>query len=530
MVAFADLLQLPTLEEIKARVIAFAEDAQLKVKNFIPGEPSERWLEIIPRSIDAFLSNITTTAVRMFFLELATDPGDAGDLSTDQTPRPGFLSALGAGWYGVTRGQATYAPGVVTLTNTGTLPATISAYDLTFQRSSAGADGGYPTYRNETDATVYTGPGATLTLAPSASATIPIIAEQAGSVANASPGEISVVVTNSFGTFSVTNANPVIGADREERALYISRCRLQSGAASPNGAADAYRYASTTGADGKPLQLWDGTGATTVNRVFVSPDSSTGEVLIYLANSTGPASTVEVSSANGNINGITIADTNGVVWNPNPIGVVPDGIVLGPTVTDTKTQAPGPAKAIATNVGFLAGTVRIKAIPGVASLTLIRDIHVAIEAAESLYFETIPIGGLDQVAGAGVVYRNDLEAVLKDSYPGLYAANLTKPSSVTQVISLGHVAVYVGPPVVSAAADNGSGEVRLTVDKDLTGLAQVQIWEAVTGGSGTPLSIVGTWNFTYISATQIDLDGSVFPPGGTFTSCSLSAIIVTVAS
>jgi hypothetical protein len=89
------------------------------------------------------------------------------------------------------------------------------------------------------------------------------------------------------------------------------------------------------------------------------------------------------------------------------------------------------------------------------------------------------------------------------------------------------VAVYVGPPVVSAAANNGSGEVRLTVDKDLTGLAQVQIWEAVTGGG---LSIVGTWNFTYINATHIDLDGSVFPGGGTFTSCSLSAIIVTVAS
>jgi hypothetical protein len=85
------------------------------------------------------------------------------------------------------------------------------------------------------------------------------------------------------------------------------------------------------------------------------------------------------------------------------------------------------------------------------------------------------------------------------------------------------VAVYVGPPEVTAAADNGSGLVRLTVDKDLTGLAQVQIWEAVTTGG---LSILGTWSFNYISATTIDLVGSVFVGG--FTSCSLSAIIVTV--
>ena len=523
MVAFADLLTIPTAASIKARVIALATAAGLPVTNWIPGEPSERWIEIVPRAIDAFLSNSIAQAVRMFFLELATDPGDAGDLSADQTPRPGFLSALGAGWYGVTRGPAGYARGYATLTNSGSVPATFAAYDLTFQRSSEGADGGYPTYRNETDGTVYVGPGDTLTLTPGAWALIPVICEQLGTYGNASPGEVSVVVTNSFGTFTITNASPVLGQDREARTDYITRCRQQSAAASPNGPADTYRYASTTGADGLPLQLWDGSGTTTVNRAYVSADSSTGEVLIYLANPSGPASVVEVSSANGNINGITIADTNGDVWNANPIGVVPDGIVLGPTVVDTKTQAPGPAQAIATNYGFIAGTVRIKAIPGVASLTMIADIHEAIEAAESLFFETIPIGGMDQVAGAGVVYRNDVEVVLKDSYPGLYAATLTKPASVTTTIAIGHVAVYVGPPAVTAAANNGAGLVRLTVDQNLTGLAQVQIWEAVTTGG---LSLVGTWDFTWIDSTHIDLVGSVWT--GAFVSCSLSPIIVTV--
>ena len=195
---------------------------------------------------------------------------------------------------------------------------------------------------------------------------------------------------------------------------------------------------------------------------------------------------------------------------------------VGKCASELITMGTFAAKAISSNYGFLAGTVRIKAVPGVASLTVIAEIHQAFEAAVSLYFETVPIGGFDQTAGAGVVYRNDVEKILANCYPALYAANLTKPSSVTQVIAVGHVAVYVGQPTVTAAANNGVGLIRLTVDKDLTGLAQVQIWEAVSPG----MSLLGTWSFTYIDATHIDLVGSVF--AGSFTSCSLSAIIVTV--
>jgi len=117
-----------------------------------------------------------------------------------------------------------------------------------------------------------------------------------------------------------------------------------------------------------------------------------------------------------------------------------------------------------------------------------------------------------------------VESVLKDCYPALYAANLTKPASVTTVIAVGHVAVYVGPPEVSAAVDSPltPGRIRLTVNQDLTGLAQVQIWKADSPG----MSLLGTWDFVWINSTHIDLVGSVF--AGTFNSCSLSAIIVTV--
>ena len=88
MVAFADLIKLPTLAQIKALVITGATNLGLPVTSWVPGDPSERWMEIIPRGIDGFLSNITTQAVRFFFFELTTDPGDPGDLSR-RTRRPG---------------------------------------------------------------------------------------------------------------------------------------------------------------------------------------------------------------------------------------------------------------------------------------------------------------------------------------------------------------------------------------------------------------------------------------------------------
>lgn len=524
MVDFADLVQLPTRQEIKAGIISIAQAANLTVTSWVDGDPSERWIEIAARAIDQFLSNITTQAVRAFFFDYNTDPGDAGDLSTDQTARPGWLSAFGSGWWGVQRGGADYATGFVTITNAGTSPATFKPYDLTFQRSTMGADGGKPTYRNQTDAAVYTGLGGKVTINAGASLTVPVIAEQAGSYANASPGEISVCVTQSFGTLTVTNASPVLGSDREDRSVYIARCRQQSAAASPGGPQDAYRYASTTGADGNPLQLYDGSGPTTVTRVFVSPDSSTGQVEIYLANPSGPATAAEVHSANGNINGIAIVHTDGVVYNANPIGVVPDTVVIGPTGTDSVTDAPGPAAAIATNIGPLAGTARIALPRGAASLDLVVAVQEAIAAAESLYFSTAPIGGLDQVAGAGVLYTNDLQKVASDAYAGLYAVNITKPASFTTVISIGHVPVLLGV-TITAVIDSPTtpGTVRITVDQSLLGITQAQIYST----TGT-LNLDGIWTLNYIDTTHAELAGSVYASG--WISSKISLIVLTVVS
>lgn len=518
MVAFSDLYAQPTLSQIKSEVLSIATAAGLKVTSWILGRPSERWIEIVARVTDAFASTVTTQAVRGFFLDLATDPGDAGDLSADQTPRPGWLSALGASWYGVERRGQTFATTPVLLSNTGSTPATFRPFDLTFERATPNADGGTPTYRNEADPSIYTGIGGTLTLAPGASATIPVIAEQAGSYGNAVAGAISTVVTQSFGSLSCTNASAAVGADREDADTYRARCRVAAAKLSPGGPGAAYRFAANTARDGSPLQRFDGSGIVGINRVFVSPESATGLVTVYFADPDGPADVVDVSSANANITGIAL----GVITDP--LGVLPDAVTILPTLTDPNTGGPGGAAAIATNI-TIAGTAKIKARAGVTGSALIALAQQAIaERLDTVTFPALPIGGLDQVAGAGVIYTSDLADEVRDSTDGIYGVTLTSPATPTTAILLGHVALRVAPPaVLSATASAGLVKLTTTAPHLLTTGMQVQVY----GVQGT-VEANGTWTITVVDGTSFTLDGSAFVnpyiSGG-----AISRIILTVA-
>lgn len=435
MVAFEDLYALPTLSDAKASVIDIAQGAGLIVTSWILGSPSERWIEIAARTIDRFTSTITTQAIRGFFLDLATDPGDQGDLSPDQTPRPGWLSGLGEGWFGVTRGGQTFANGFFTVTNSGSTNATFAPFDLTFERTTAGSDGGHPTYRNSEDPSIYAGLGGTLTLTPGASAVIPIVAEQLGSYATSAGGDVATVVTQSFGALTGANVLPLIGTDRESRDLYIARCRIAASALSNGGPGSKYRFAANTAFDGTPLQRYDGTGAVSITRVYVSPASATGRVTVYYADPDGPAEATDVSSANANLTGISL----GVITSP--IGVVPDTVTIGPTVTDANTGGPGGAAAIATTISIV-GSVRIRPRPGgLTGTALITAVRLAIVSSLDAAFSLFEIGGVDQVLGAGVIYTTDLAGIVRDSYSGLYDVIITTPAGASTAIAVGHVPV-----------------------------------------------------------------------------------------
>lgn len=422
MPTFEELYTKATAVEIKASILAIADAAGLTVRTWILGDPSERWIEIVARSINAFTSTIQAQYIRGWFLDLATDPGDPGDLSPDQTPRPGWLSALGENWYGTIRRGMTLATGTLNVTNTGGSSATIYPLDLTFESSVAQSDGGHATYRNSADPSVYVNIDGSVTVSAGATIAIPIVAEQLGTYASAQPGDISTVVTSGGFTLTCTNPSPVIGTEREDAESYRDRCRTAADQQSPGGPGNAYRRAATTAIDGSPLQRHDGTGAVGITRTYVSISSTLGTVQCYFADPDGPADATDVDSANANITGVALGDIT------DPIGVVPDCVTYGGG-TAFSTVIP------------VSGSCRIRAKAGVTAAI----VKAAIVAGLTAAFSDFEIGGFDQVAGAGVIYTVDLEGIVKASYPGIYDVALVAPAGASTAILLGYV------PVLSTA-------------------------------------------------------------------------------
>jgi hypothetical protein len=349
----AQLAQLPGPEDSKAALIAIAQAAGgLDPTSFKPGDPSERFLEYTARALASW-GRVPTQAVVSFFFPLATDPGDVNDFGVadlaDQAddmagverrpPRPGFLSSLGAGFFFTIRGERDRATSFVTITNTGaSATSPFAPGDLTFEASLVTRDdSGTPTYVTTADTSIYTGIGGTLALAAGASVTLPVQCVQLGTYGSVSANDIDTCVTQSFGTIVVNSSTTAVGSDREPRADYIARCLTAGDSLAPGGPGNAYRRAMSTGRDGKRLQRYDGSGGVTIlsSASYVSPESGDNEVIVYYCGPSGAVDAVDVSSANANICGTAL----GVITDP--MGVLPDTVVIGPATSDPGTGGAG---------------------------------------------------------------------------------------------------------------------------------------------------------------------------------------------
>lgn len=420
---------------LKRQLIEICQAYGLPVTSWQPGEPTERWLDLTPRMIYAVLNGPTMQAVRGMFLYLTTDPGDPGDISDDQTPRPGFLSAFGEGWYGTTRRGETYATTTVTTQNTGTTPATFKPFDLTFTTvaspngpmgggEAAKSDGGRPTFRNTPDGAVYTGIGGTLTLAPGASKVIPVACEQIGTYGSVSANSL-VCVTQSFGTLITMASSLAIGEGREDADLYRARCKTAPAKFSTGGPVEKYRRAATTNADGTPLQRHDGSGPVGITKSYFSMSSVSSVVTGYFADDDGAADAVDVASANANITGVAL----GVITDPQ--GAVAECVTYSGSA------------AIETTI-TVAGTASIKRVAGMSDADLKAAAEAASDAAIIDYFKRTDIGGNNQTGGAGVVATVDIIVAAGSSYPGLHAVALSSPAVASTAIAVGHVAKLAG--------------------------------------------------------------------------------------
>ncbi len=407
-----------TLAEIKASFIGIAEAAGLPVTSWRTGDVSERIVEIVPRVLDQFLSEIIVRAAQALFLDQVTDPGDTGNADTEV--KPGWLSVLGEGWYGVTRGGQTFATTTISVTNNTLAPIYPKPGELVFESTVLADDGGTLTFTSTEDDSIYVNADGSVTIAASATVDIPIRADIIGSYSNAGSGDITVVQSEGFGSLSATNATAALGQEREAADDYRARCRRASSRVATGGPSVLYEYAATTGADGEPLQRHDGSGQVGTTRIFVDDGITlAGAVTTYLADDDGPVDAIDEASAHANITGVPLGDIT------DPIGVVP-GVV---------TYATEPAVGVVVTV---VGTAKIKTADAGGRTTT--EIKQLVLDALTDYFRTFPIGGLDQVSGAGVLYTSDMEGVARDALAGLYAVNITTPATSTSALALGRVA------------------------------------------------------------------------------------------
>ncbi len=107
-----------------------------------------------------------------------------------------------------------------------------------------------------------------------------VVADDPGSDGSASATDIDALVTTLL-SVTCSNADTAVGLDEETDESLRSRCRDKLGSLSPEGPAAAYSYVARN----PDLALTSG-----VTRVRVYPDSTTGQVLVYLAGPSGGVS------------------------------------------------------------------------------------------------------------------------------------------------------------------------------------------------------------------------------------------------
>lgn len=416
MSIYDDLIANETITSVRNRVIGYAAAAELAITSWIPGDVAEQMLQTFALALYAGSLTISSLTRGYTSLDTSVDPGDLDPYDAtniNKDPVPGLLSSFGLNTFFTKRIDATFATGFYTLTNNGTSAQTFGPESLTLTWTANSPPTPAPTYRNVADVSIYTNPGGTVTLAAGDSLTFPVAAEQIGTRSNAPPSSLSLTTT--LPGCSGTNAEPVLGTDRESADYFRARCREAPARVSLAGPGDAYRYFAKTNLDGTPL-LNGSASPVNITRTYVSQDSTTGIVNVFFASPAGAATSEDVTAANTNIETQCFAVPGCITYT----GLAAVEVSLHPV-----------------------GSGRIRARSGMTTTALQNAVKQAIVAALVAAFAGFPIGGFDQTDGAGVIYTTDLRAIVATAYPGLYDALITTPAGATTPIALGQVATLI---------------------------------------------------------------------------------------
>jgi hypothetical protein len=312
--------------------------------------------------------------------------------------RSGFLDLSEGDWltlvafyvYFVARDVATFAPGEVTLVNTGGGVFSFDPDDVIVSNPGTGK-----TYRN-TEA---------FELAALETLTIAIRATEAGSASTSAPGEISVLETTLNGV-TCSNADAVVGQDAEGDPALRLRCREKLGSLSPFGPWDAYGYAvrNAKRADGTSV------GAT---RVRINKDGF-GFVYVWAA------------SASGAIAG-TVGDLD------TDLGCVDDAV--------QRQAAPINDTAIVDTAAEVAIPVTYEIWMYNTSGRTPAEVQSAVLARLVSFMQSQPIGGNVVPPAGGRIYTDAIQTVIEATLPEIFRVVVTLPAGAYTALAISEVPV-----------------------------------------------------------------------------------------
>jgi len=302
-----------------------------------------------------------------------------GWLVVAQAIGAGFLPKASGPWlfllahyvYGVEAIPASFATGLLTLTNRAGGVYSYAPGEATFQNSATGK-----TYTNDEAISLAGGSTGSPT-----TQTIAIVATEVGASSSAPPGAIDTLVTVMLGV-TCSNSAAVVGQDAQSDDDLRALCLAKLGSLSVRGPRSAYDYAirTATRLDGSPVNI---------NRWAVSSASSTGTVTVYLAAPSG---------------------------TPDPTDV--DAVVAS-IEAKARPEAVTVSTSGATAVAYTASlTVWCLASPGFDSAA----VQLAVEEALLAYFTSYRIGGLATGTERGV-FASAIDGVVRSADPSVFAVD-----------------------------------------------------------------------------------------------------------
>jgi len=292
--------------------------------------------------------------------------------------RAGFLDLASGGWltllayyvFNVVRIPATFATGNVLLTNSG--GGIYTAVQIGQLRVIGSA-----TKKTYTNTAVFTlNPGDT-------NISVAVQAEELGAASTAAPGTIDALETILPGV-TVTNSTAVVGSDAELDPALQQRCKDKLATLSGLGPRGAYSYAvrSAVRTDGSIVDI---------NRLSISPSSSTGVVTVYVASPAGAPSTADLDFIRASIESTARPDT------------VTVNVFAATALPLTKTI-----------------TVWAKRTDGLSA----DDLTALVNTALVLMIRDYPIGGFTKPPStSGFLYASTIDGTAKSAHPAVFAVD-----------------------------------------------------------------------------------------------------------